>query len=94
MGDVRYQRPHGRNTVFQSRGHTIVGTLKLIHLLQDRGADAQCSYSTGLRTLIIMVAVGIVFAALQIVIYVVHNKRVAEGKHTTKDGTEPIIYVP
>lgn len=41
-----------------------------------------------------MVAVGIVFAGLQIVIYVVHNKRVADGKHKTKDGEEPIIYVP
>lgn len=63
-------------------------------MLQDGEADGRCSYSTGLRTLIIMVAVGIVFAALQVVIYVVHNKRVAEGKHTTKDGDEAIIYVP
>lgn len=41
-----------------------------------------------------MVAVGIVFAGLQIVIYVVHNKRVVEGKHKTKDGEEPMVYVP
>ncbi len=48
----------------------------------------------GLRTLIIMVAVGIVFAGLQIVIYFVHNKRVADGKHDTKDGEVPMVYVP
>jgi len=40
-----------------------------------------------------MVTVGIVFAALQLIIYVVHNRRVAEGKRP-KDGSEPQIYVP
>jgi hypothetical protein len=42
-----------------------------------------------------MVVVGIVFASLQIVIYVVHNRRVAQGKHQVdKDGKPPQIYVP
>lgn len=40
-----------------------------------------------------MVTVGIVFAALQLVIYIVHNRRVAEGKRP-KDGSAPQIYVP
>ena len=40
-----------------------------------------------------MVVVGIIFAALQIVIYIVHNKRVANGKHKPKNGEEPQIYV-
>ncbi len=41
-----------------------------------------------------MVMVGIVFAALQIVVYVVHNRRVRQGKYKVKDGEEPQIYVP
>ena len=40
-----------------------------------------------------MVTVGIVFAALQLGIYVVHNRRVAKGGRP-KDGSEPQIYVP
>ncbi|KAF4962404.1 hypothetical protein FSARC_9513 [Fusarium sarcochroum] len=51
-------------------------------------------YQTGLRTMIIMVTVGIVFASLQIVIYIVHNKRVAQGKHKGKGGVVPMIYTP
>ncbi|KAF3357629.1 Putative phosphate permease [Verticillium dahliae VDG1] len=51
-------------------------------------------YSTGLRTMIIMVSVGMVFAVIQDVVYVVHNRRVRSGKHKTKDGSEPYIYVP
>ncbi|CRL21322.1 Sucrose/H+ symporter, plant [Penicillium camemberti] len=51
-------------------------------------------YSTGLRTMIIMVSVGIASALAQIVIYVVHNKRVAQGKHQPKDGLPPMVYVP
>jgi hypothetical protein len=42
-----------------------------------------------------MVLVGMVFAALQVVIYVVHNRRVSQGKHKpTGDGKPPQIYVP
>ena len=94
MGDVRHQRFNGRNTILQSRGHTIVSIPGAKYFPRDSDSDTLSSYNTGLRTLIIMVAVGIVFAALQIVIYVVHNKMVAEGKHKTKDGKEPMIYVP
>lgn len=43
--------------------------------------------------MIIMVSLGIVFASIQIVVYVVHNKRVAQGKH--QGGKEPpMIYTP
>ena len=41
-----------------------------------------------------MVAVGMAFAGLQIVVYVVHNRRVAQGKHKPRNGEEPMIYVP
>lgn len=40
-----------------------------------------------------MVSVGMAFAVLQVVIYAVHNKRVAEGKHKPRDGEVPRIYV-
>ncbi|KAI1249334.1 hypothetical protein MGN70_008946 [Eutypa lata] len=46
-----------------------------------RGDDAPF-YDTGLRTMIIMVAVGMFFALLQIAIYTIHNRRVAQGKIT------------
>ena len=42
--------------------------------------------------MIIMVSVGTVFA-LQMVIYIVHNRRVAQGKRP-KDGSAPIVYTP
>ncbi|KAH8898179.1 MFS general substrate transporter [Thozetella sp. PMI_491] len=58
-----------------------------------QGGDAPL-YSNGLRTQAIMVSVGIAFAALQIVVYIVHNRRVAKGQHEEKDGSEPMIYVP
>ncbi|XEV01190.1 hypothetical protein FSHL1_006477 [Fusarium sambucinum] len=51
-------------------------------------------YQTGLRTMIIMVTVGIVFASLQIIIYVVHNKRVSQGKYGSRGGSPPMIYTP
>lgn len=43
--------------------------------------------------MIIMVSVGIVGAIIQIIIYLVHNKRVAEGKHH-QDEYGARIYVP
>jgi hypothetical protein len=52
------------------------------------------SYNNGLRTMIIMVSVGMVFAMLQMAVYIVHNKRVSEGKIKAEDGEEPIIYTP
>ncbi|WYZ43432.1 hypothetical protein EsH8_VI_001131 [Colletotrichum jinshuiense] len=51
-------------------------------------------YQTGLRTQIIMVSVGMAFAILQVVIYTVHNKRVAQGKHKAPPGEVPRIYIP
>ncbi|KAK1623435.1 inner membrane transporter yfaV [Colletotrichum phormii] len=57
-----------------------------------RGNDAPF-YQTGLRTQTIMVSAGIAFAILQVVIYTVHNKRVAQGKHKPRDGEAPRIYV-
>lgn len=49
-------------------------------------ADYTPSYQNGLRTIIIMITVGIIFASLQIVIYAIHNRRVAEGNRSSKDG--------
>ncbi|OJJ84647.1 uncharacterized protein ASPGLDRAFT_1516636 [Aspergillus glaucus CBS 516.65] len=51
-------------------------------------------YSTGLRTMIIMVSVGVASALVQIIVYVVHNRRVAQGKHRPKDGLTPMVYIP
>ncbi|ROT35794.1 inner membrane transport protein yfaV [Sodiomyces alkalinus F11] len=58
-----------------------------------RGSDVPF-YNTGLRTLIIMVSLGMFFAIVQKVVYIVHNRRVRSGKHKTKDGSPPYIYVP
>jgi hypothetical protein len=44
--------------------------------------------------MIIMVSVGMVAAAVQMAVYIVHNKRVREGKHVTKDGSPTMIYTP
>jgi hypothetical protein len=41
-----------------------------------------------------MVGIGLVFAAIQEGIYLVHNKRVADGKHEVVDGKKPRMYVP
>ncbi|KAL2212785.1 MFS general substrate transporter [Sarocladium strictum] len=51
-------------------------------------------YQNGLRTMIIMVSIGMVAAAVQMAVYIVHNKRVRDGKHATKDGLPPMIYTP
>ncbi|KAA8628240.1 hypothetical protein SMACR_09238 [Sordaria macrospora] len=52
-------------------------------------------YEKGLLIQICMVSAGIFFAAMQIVIYVVHNRRVVAGKvKPGKDGEEPQVYVP
>ncbi len=60
----------------------------------SKKANKNKSYQTGLRTMTIMVSVGISFALLQIVIYVLHNKRVAQGKYRTKGAEVPMIYRP
>ncbi|KAK3693209.1 inner membrane transporter yfaV [Podospora appendiculata] len=65
-----------------------------------RANDKLSNYNTGLLIQICMVAVGIAFAILQEVIYLVHNRRVAEkdrsGEITNeKDRRDmPKIYVP
>ncbi|OBS29619.1 hypothetical protein FPOA_03556 [Fusarium poae] len=51
-------------------------------------------YQTGLRTMISMVTVGIIFASLQIIIYVVHNKRVVQGTYGGRGGSPLMIYTP
>ncbi|KAF6795885.1 transporter YIL166C-like protein 11 [Colletotrichum sojae] len=51
-------------------------------------------YQTGLRTQVIMVSVGMAFAILQVVIYTVHNRRVAQGRHKPPPGEAPRMYVP
>ncbi|KAF6833982.1 inner membrane transport protein yfav [Colletotrichum musicola] len=50
-------------------------------------------YDKGLLAMIIMVSVGMAFALLQELVYFVHNRRVAQGKHKPKDGQEPFLYV-
>ncbi|KAH7304683.1 major facilitator superfamily domain-containing protein [Stachybotrys elegans] len=50
-------------------------------------------YRTGLRTMIIMVSFGAIFAIIQETIYLVHNRRVAEGKVKRSDGNPPMKYV-
>ena len=57
-------------------------------------ADSNASYNNGLRTQIIMVGVGFIAALVQEVLYRVHNKRVAEGKHQAPEGKMPRTYVP
>ncbi|KAJ9148269.1 MFS general substrate transporter [Pleurostoma richardsiae] len=57
-----------------------------------RGGDTPF-YHKGLRTMIVMVAVGIFFAMIQEAVYFVHNRRVAQGKHRSVDGEPPYIYV-
>lgn len=44
--------------------------------------------------MIIMVSLGIVFAGIQVAGYVVHNKRVAQGKHKSEGKEAPMIYTP
>ena len=44
--------------------------------------------------MIIMVSVGVASALVQIIVYVVHNRRVAQGKHRPKDGLAPMVYIP
>ncbi|KAI8284533.1 hypothetical protein K4K60_001849 [Colletotrichum sp. SAR11_57] len=58
-----------------------------------RGNDTPF-YQTGLRTQIIMVSIGMGFAILQVIIYTLHNERVAEGKYKPAKGEVPRIYVP
>lgn len=41
-----------------------------------------------------MVSIGMAFAILQVIIYTLHNKRVAEGKYNPAKGEVPRIYVP
>lgn len=41
-----------------------------------------------------MVGVGFIAALVQEVLYRVHNRHVAEGKHRGLEGKEPRIYVP
>ena len=70
--------------------------LQLYEAGRKLGADVgPVSYGRGLLIQICMVLVGMVFAALQIVIYVVHNRRVSQSKHKpVGDGKPPQIYVP
>ncbi|KAH8669142.1 major facilitator superfamily domain-containing protein [Xylariales sp. PMI_506] len=51
-------------------------------------------YTRGLRTQIIMVSIGILFACLQMVIYIIHNRRVVQRKHLSTNGSIPMVYVP
>lgn len=49
-------------------------------------------YLHGLRTMIVAVSVGIVFAALQMFIYHRHNKSLSSSRDP-KDGKESVVYI-
>jgi len=58
-----------------------------------QGSDAP-HYNNGLLYMIVLVTVGIVLAAVQEAIYLVHNRHVAQGKGGVIDGeAEPRRYV-
>ncbi|KAL6711040.1 hypothetical protein ACN47E_006915 [Coniothyrium glycines] len=57
-----------------------------------RGEDAPF-YRNGLRTQTIMVGVGMVFAIIQVGVYVVHNKKTVR-KWEEQGGTRPWLYTP
>ncbi|QYT05071.1 MFS inner membrane transporter yfaV [Trichoderma simmonsii] len=57
-------------------------------------ADDKPLYSKGLRIMIIMVSIGIASAIVQLVVYIRHNQRVAEGKSQREAGLSPRVYVP
>ncbi|EAT78937.1 hypothetical protein HBH56_071930 [Parastagonospora nodorum] len=57
-----------------------------------RGDDVPF-YSKGLRIQIVMVAVGMIFAIVQEVVYVVHNRKVVRTWATT-GGEKPWLYTP
>lgn len=44
--------------------------------------------------MIIMVSIGIASAIVQLVVYIRHNQRVAEGKSQREAGLSPRVYVP
>lgn len=43
--------------------------------------------------MIIMVSVGIASALVQVIVYVLHNRRVAQGMHQLRDEA-PMVYYP
>lgn len=43
--------------------------------------------------MIILVSVGIAVAAVQILVYVVHNRRVTQGKSRPEIGSKPVRYI-
>jgi hypothetical protein len=59
-----------------------------------QGSDAPY-YSDGLLYMIVLVTVGIGLAALQEVVYIVHNRHVRQGRGALIYGeAEPRVYVP
>ena len=61
--------------------------------MQLRDTNGMHSYSKGLRTMIIMVSVGILFAGLQEIIYLRYNKKAL--KKQDEEGCEQLwLYVP
>ncbi|KAH7037029.1 major facilitator superfamily domain-containing protein [Microdochium trichocladiopsis] len=51
-------------------------------------------YPQGLQLMIIMVSVGMLFAAGQMVVYIMHNKRLAKSSITARDGKGIMVYRP
>lgn len=70
----------------------ITGNMVGTQLFQ--GSDAP-RYDSGLLYMILLVAVGIALAAFQEAVYVVHNRRVREGKGRVINGEDEVrVYVP
>lgn len=69
-------------------------TLFGANTVRDKLTVTRPSYSKGLRIMIIMVSIGIASAIVQLVVYIRHNQRVAEGKSQREAGLSPRVYVP
>ncbi|KAM6529290.1 hypothetical protein FALCPG4_007434 [Fusarium falciforme] len=57
-------------------------------------AEDRPFYHIGLRTMIIMVAIGIFSAVIQLLVYVAHNRRVVRGKYQDGDGRKNVLFTP
>ncbi|BDD58375.1 hypothetical protein MAP00_003656 [Monascus purpureus] len=51
-------------------------------------------YQNGLRIMIVMASVGIFGTLMQLIVYIVHNRRVAQGKTQSRDGSPHFLHIP
>ncbi|KAJ3455954.1 hypothetical protein MRS44_017436 [Fusarium solani] len=57
-------------------------------------AEDRPFYHVGLRTMIVMVAIGIFSAIVQLFVYVAHNRRVVRGKYPDGDERKNVLFTP